>query len=446
MATSRNLKREPRMRKERPGRFFGRLGRETVPSAVLWLAVLAAPADGQTPAVRRVEFDEAVKTALERSPTIDTANAAVSEASALVLQAQSATRPSLLATMNNTTNDSQRGFSGGVVQPRSQFTFGISAQAPLFVASRWAEVGQARDRVDLASENVAETRRQVALSAAQAYLSVIAAQRQLEVDQRALDTARAHLEYADRRLEGGVGSRLNQLRAAQAVSDNESRLENARLALRRAQEVLGVEMAENGPVDAGAVPALEAPAAGTQAEWLQNRPDVRAQATAIRVANRVVRDTRRDWLPTAGVSFDPSYITPSGLFQPSRTWRLTFSVIQPVFDPTIRAATAVRRVALDRAEYTRNAIEIRARSEIRIAEESVQSYGRALVSARLAAEQAAEVLRISTAAFEVGATTNIEVIDAQRSARDAATLAEVAEDALRRARLELLVAIGRFPL
>jgi outer membrane protein TolC len=45
----------------------------------------------------------------------------------------------------------------------------------------------------------------------------------------------------------------------------------------------------------------------------------------------------------------------------------------------------------------------------------------------------------------VGATTNIEVIDAQRSAQDAETAATQAEDAVRRARLELLVALGRFP-
>jgi outer membrane protein TolC len=406
----------------------------------------AAQVPAPTPTVRRVEFEEAVKTAIERSPTIDTANAAVAEANAFVQQASSALRPSLLATVNNTTNDSQRGFGGGVVQPRSQFAFGVSAQAPLFIAPRWAEVGQARDRVELAAQDAVETRRQVGFAAAQAYLTVIAAQRQLEVDQRALDNARAHLDYADKRLEGGVGSRLNQLRAAQAVSDNESRLENARLALRRAQETLGVEMAENGPVDAGAVPTLDPPPGGSEAEWLENRPDVRAQAIAIRAADRVVRDTRKEWLPTAGVSFDPSYITPSGLFQPSRTWRLTFSVTQRLFDTSVRATTAIRRVAVERAQYARDAVQIRARSEIRIAQESVRSYERALESARLAAEQAAEVLKISTAAFEVGATTNIEVIDAQRSARDAETLAEVAEDALRRARLELLVAIGRFPL
>jgi outer membrane protein TolC len=45
----------------------------------------------------------------------------------------------------------------------------------------------------------------------------------------------------------------------------------------------------------------------------------------------------------------------------------------------------------------------------------------------------------------VGATTNLEVIDAQRSARDADSTSTLAEDAVRRARLDLLVAIGRFP-
>ncbi len=86
--------------------------------------------------------------------------------------------------------------------------------------------------------------------------------------------------------------------------------------------------------------------------------------------------------------------------------------------------------ALDRVRVAQTAVEIQARSEIRIAQEGVRSFERALTSARLAAEQAAEVLKISTAAFEVGATTNIEVIDAQRSSLDADTAATLIEDAL----------------
>jgi len=81
---------------------------------------------------------------------------------------------------------------------------------------------------------------------------------------------------------------------------------------------------------------------------------------------------------------------------------------------------------------------------VRLAQESVRALERTLESARRSAEETAEVLRITTTAFEVGATTNLEVIDAQRSDLDARTSAELAEGALRRARLELLVALGRF--
>ena len=75
----------------------------------------------------------------------------------------------------------------------------------------------------------------------------------------------------------------------------------------------------------------------------------------------------------------------------------------------------------------------------------VRSSERALVSAEAAAQQAEEVVRITDLAFRTGATTNIEVIDAERRARDADLSVAIAEDTLRRARLELLTALGRFP-
>ena len=80
-----------------------------------------------------------------------------------------------------------------------------------------------------------------------------------------------------------------------------------------------------------------------------------------------------------------------------------------------------------------------------MAQEAIRASERALARARDAAQQANEVLRITDVAFREGATTNIEVIDAQRRARDAETTAAVAEDAVRRSRLDLLVATGRFP-
>ena len=51
----------------------------------------------------------------------------------------------------------------------------------------------------------------------------------------------------------------------------------------------------------------------------------------------------------------------------------------------------------------------------------------------------------ATLAYRAGASTNIEVLDAARQARDADTATAQAEDLSRQARLDLLVSAGRFP-
>ena len=66
-------------------------------------------------------------------------------------------------------------------------------------------------------------------------------------------------------------------------------------------------------------------------------------------------------------------------------------------------------------------------------------------AAQRSAKLARETLDLASQAYAAGATTNLEVIDAERRARDAETAAAVAEDAARLARLDLLAVSGRFP-
>jgi outer membrane protein len=391
-----------------------------------------------------VQFDDAVRLAIERNPTVASAATAIAQAEALLRQARAAVMPALNAGITNVTLDAARGFSGGITQPRNQSTFAASAVWPVLDASSWAEVARARDEVQVATLSSAESRRQIAVSAGQAYLAVIAAHRQVEVDERALGTARAHLDYAQQRLDAGAGSRLDQLRAGQEAAGDEARLENSRFALSQSQEALGVLLADPGPVDAGAEPAFDLPTTITDADW-SSRPDFQVELASIRLADRVVRDAWKQWLPSAAVAFNPQYVTPSGLFSPSGTWVLTVQASQRIFDPAWGATKALKRIELDRAQLARTAVETQIRSEVRLAQVAVASYERALASAQRASDQAAEVLRVATSAFQLGATTNIEVIDAERTARDAASTATIAEDAARRARLDLLVALGRFP-
>lgn len=417
--------------------------------AVALLAAMAAGApvaSAQTaPALETVTFDEAVQRAVLANLTVRRASTAVLGAEALLAQARAAVRPSVNGTATVTMLDDERGFSGNVVQPRTQALFGGSAEVPLLASAQWAARLQAADQVTVANVSVDDVRRQVAVSAAQTYLAVIARKRQLEVNVRARDTAKAQLDYATARREAGVGSRLNELRAAQELAVTEELVERSLLDVQLGQEALGVLLAADRPIDTAGVPALETPAADDTG-WLGRRTDIRLFDARIDAATRVLDDSWRDWVPTVLAAFEPQYITPAGLFQPSGTWRAFVAASVPVFDGGRRAAVRRQRESsLELFRVDRREAELRATSEVRIARATIDAEARALTRAREAAGHAAEVLRITDVAFRAGATTNIELVDAQRRARDAESAVAAAEDRARSARLALLVALGRFP-
>ena len=423
----------------------GRAGAQVPAPASPAPAEPAAAVITPTPGMQAVAFDDAVRLALERNPGVERAAQSILRAEALLQSARSVFLPTLNGTATTTILNEERGFSGQVTQPQTQSAFSAQAAFPVLAASRWAQAAQARDQVEIAQIGRDETRRQIALGVSQAYLAVIAAHRQVSVNRRSLENARAHLSYATARLQAGAGSRLNELRAAQEVSTDEVLVESSLLALRRSQEALGVLLVADAPVDAAAEPAFEVPAAVPDT-WLSGRVDIRLADAEIRAAERVRRDSWKDWLPSGNAAFTPQYITPAGLFQPSNTWAAVIQFQVPIFDAGVRRANArLRDVGLELARIDRRDLEREIRTDERLARQAVDSTARALASARRAAEQALEVVRITDVAFRAGATTNIEVIDAQRRARDAETAAAVAEDRARQARLDLLVALGRFP-
>lgn len=420
--------------------------RRVVAGLIALVAAGAADAGAQSAVVRTVGFDEAVARAIAQNPTVARAATAIGRAESILSQARAVTRPTVSARVTSTVVDTPVAFDDAVIQPRHQLTLAAVVSVPILAPARWAATAQARDQVDVATESAAEVRRQIGVAAAEAYLIVLAAQRQVSVEERALETARAHLTYAERRLEAGAGSRLNMLRAAQEVSAGQARVEAVRLLLRNGQEALGVLLAEHGPVDVAGEPTLEIPPAVDESAWMAARTDIRTQGTIIRATERILRDSWKDVAPSATMSFDPQYLTPSGIFQPARSWRFTVSLIQPIFLGGLQGAvTRQREIALEAERLALTTLELQARSEVRLAQETIASRERALASVRESADQAGEVLRITTVAFEVGATTNIEVIDAQRSSRDAETGVAVAQDQVDRARLDLLVSLGRFP-
>jgi HAE1 family hydrophobic/amphiphilic exporter-1 len=421
-------------------------------AAVLFALTFAAPAFAQAPAVpvqpaiETVSFETAIARALEKNPTVAIAATNILRSEAILQGARAAVMPRIGATVSNTTLDTGREFGGETVQPQNQSVFGVQVAAPILAAAQWAARTQAMDQVEVARLSTTDTRRQIAVAAASAYLAVLAQKRQVDVSVTAIETARAQLGFNTKRREGGIGSRLNELRAAQVLASNEALVEVFRLNVRRAQEALGVLLAANGPVDVSGEPVFEVPPPAPEVQWLPVRTDVQLFTAQREADRRVVDDSSKDWWPTANVTFSPQVLAPAGLFQPSKTWSLGIQVAQPIWDFGARKSVRRQREAnLQTSTIELERVQIQARSEERLARAAMEAQERALARAREAAQHANEVLKITIVAFDAGSSTNIEVVDAQRSARDLETAVVQVEDALRQARLELLVALGLFP-
>jgi outer membrane protein TolC len=131
---------------------------------------------------------------------------------------------------------------------------------------------------------------------------------------------------------------------------------------------------------------------------------------------------------------------------PTTGWQAQLVLTVPLYDGGLRYGQRREREAL--AEEARIDVEgtlRQARSDVRASFEAMRRADVALDQASQSAAFARRALDLANMAYRAGATTNLEVIDAERQARDAETQAAIAEDAAREARLDLLAASGRFP-
>jgi outer membrane protein TolC len=142
----------------------------------------------------------------------------------------------------------------------------------------------------------------------------------------------------------------------------------------------------------------------------------------------------------------PFYQSPESLTQPTTGWQAQLLLTVPIYDGGLRYGLGAERQSLSleaRAQY--EALLRQARSDVRVAFDAVKQAEAAYASAVTAARLAHTAVELVTTAYRAGATTNIEVIDAERAAHAADTAAALAEDQAGQARIDLLAASGRFP-
>lgn len=430
------------------------------------------------PEIERVSLQDAVRRSLARNPTALSAQAEIRRLIGAMEQARAASLPTLTITGSYTRLDGDRVLGVGdmqrLVAGANQVTGNITVALPLLAPGRWAQWLHASDNIRVGRIAQRDVQRQVAVATARAYLLVLAQTRMVDVAERARDTARAHHEFAQRRLQGGLGNRLDEARAQQEFQTAEAQLLTVQTSLLRAREALGVLAGSDGPLDcaiesrpgpAGSEPAspwgsqsqepaialelgLELPTRLDEAmsDAAVLRADLRLLQARAWAAARLVRHSFTDFLPLLSGSFAPFYQNPPSIVQPLVGWQARLDLSWALFDGGARYGARHERQAIyEQARLGVIAGQRLIRSEVRVADEAMARSREALTAARRAAAAAGEALKLATLAYRAGATNNLEVIDAERRARDAAAASVQAEDQLRQAQLDVLIAAGRFP-
>jgi outer membrane protein TolC len=395
----------------------------------------------------RLTLDEAVRRALARNPTVAVALAEVQRADALVGQARSGWLPTLVGNGTYTHLDHARVLNGKVIAAEDQLGGNLVLTVPLVAAPGWTADRRAQEGRHIAEDSAADVRRLVAQAAANAYLAVLAQHRQIRSTEAARANSRAHASYASTRLAGGVGHSIDDVRARQDLATVEVQLQAVYTGLVRAREALGVLVGGDAAVDSvkdvdlGPLPTLPDALADARAR----RPDLRAQQGKVVAAEHARKDVWAYYAPYLAAVGQPFAQLGSAL-QPQLGWQAQLLLTLPLYDGGLRSGVGGERDALlDEARVGLAASLRQAQSEVRVAFEAMLHADQALLSVRREVELAHKAYELATLAYQAGATTNLEVIDAAHRARDAEGDASQAEDVARHARLDLLVASGRFP-
>jgi outer membrane protein TolC len=393
----------------------------------------------------KITMTEAVHRALLRNASAQVAALEIDRANALLREARSSSLPYLTANGAYTRLDNARRLGTNTLAAENQISANLTLAVPLLAPQRWVQWSQSKANVGATEASNQDARRSVALATARAYLAVVSQKRVVEINARALATDRAHFDYTHTRLIGGVGNRVDDVRAAQQVASDEAQLETSYTGLARAREALAVLVGEAQPLDVYDDVSLASSSTDPEAAIAQ-RQDVAAANARLRLAEKVKRESWADYTPILSGQFIPFYQNPPSISTPETGWQALLVLSFPLVEGGLRRGQSQERAALvaeARSQY--EGLLRQTRSDIRVAVEEIRRADNAMKSAASAAKLAHEALGLADLAYRAGATTNLEVIDAERRARDADTAAVIADDNARQARLDLLAAAGQFP-
>jgi len=440
-------------------------------NVLLLSAALAASAAAQTNTVfpwptQPLTLHEALEVTLRQSPLILKAKQDVEEAYGIALELRSAIRPRLTASGMYQAVDNASIEVPPIPGFNFQFQNDQSWNANILVNQPVFAGGKLRSRVragDLTEEAaLAQFQALVAdavLEVKVNYDDVLLAAEQIKTQEASVALLEQELTDQKRRFDAGTAPRFNVLRA-------EVELANARPKLIRAQNFFRItknnlatrlgwdiptNTTENIPLElADRLEArpfdLSLPVA--IARGLQQRPELTARKTDVKLRREGVKQAQADYYPSVGIA--GGYQWRSTIFQDDLSvnfdgWTAGAQMNWTIWDfGATRGRVKAAKARLERSEVDVDDTSRQIEREIRTAYSNFIEAQQVLDSQQKVIEQAEEAVRLAMARNDAGSGTQLDVLSAQTALTDARTTQSIAlrDYAVALARLERAIGEG----
>ena len=339
--------------------------------------------------------------------------------------------------------------------PGNAFSTSADVRQTLFSFKLGKALEAARVAKGAGEQDLQRAKQLTALDAIRAYNQLLFALEQLRVIRTNAQSKQTHLDYARNRRAAGVATELEVLRAEVDVENARSEATRAENDVSGARALLNTVMLRPTstpvvPTDTLAVIPFAAEFDAAVNEALSSRPELQLLRTQERVQSLLIDVAAADAKPS--IDFNGSYgfavRRPRNLFDPDFSrWSAGINLRIPLFDGW-RTKGRVAQATAQRNTVTQEiaALENQVRLEVQSAFDALALADRTIRTAELNVTQARRAAEMTEANYKLGAATQLDVVDAQQSLRQAENILNQALYNHANARATLRFVMGRDPL
>ncbi|WP_425668400.1 efflux transporter outer membrane subunit [Agrobacterium radiobacter] len=370
-----------------------------------------------------------VSTGLAQNLTVMQAIERINQAEAQVISAGAGSLPSLTAQGQHTTSQTKGSYRDVPVTNASSGSLSVSWLLDLFGRYQRSKES-ANASLDAAYSTVDVQRLTLISAVTAAYIDVRYYQERLAIARQNLSSRRETLDLTKLQLEAGAASRLDVVQSEGLVNSTLSQIPGLETSFRKAAHriatLLGMPASSLiTELQKGArQPVARAiPPSGIPADLIRNRPDIRVAERNLAAAVAKIGVAEAQLYPSIelGGAITPSYNFVSGGGRGSANgWSFGPSIVLPILDGgSIRANIDLANSQAREQYLVWKSTVLNAVEEVENALAAVNRDQRTVAALRKTVASYQEALQLSTASYRDGASSLLDVLDAQRSVSDA---------------------------